>query len=128
VSGLTPEVAAAVEAVRAHFAGHPVEVTPDGAGGCFMVVEDVEVGDRYEPPITWLGFHISAACPMSDVYPHYVGLLSRVDGHPHGGAIQQVSWRDRPALQVSRRSNRWNPKLDNAANKAEKVIVWLSGQ
>jgi hypothetical protein len=125
VSELTPSVAAAVDAVRDHFAGKPVEVVPDGAGGAVVIVHDVEVGPGYVPSTTWLGFQISAAYPCADIYPHYTGVVARADGQPHREAIQPVTWQNRPALQLSRRSNGWNASLDNAALKAEKVIKWL---
>jgi hypothetical protein len=128
VNDLPAALAAAVDAVREHFDGHPLEVLPDGAGGVYVIVEQVDVGPRYSPTTTWVGFQISAAYPMSDVYPHYVGPLTRVDGRPHGPAIQSFTWRGRPGLQLSRRSNRWNPATDNAALKAEKVITWLAEQ
>ncbi|WP_410580168.1 E2/UBC family protein [Amycolatopsis sp. lyj-108] len=118
-------VAEAVVAVRDHFAGHPVEEIPDGAGGVFLIVGDVEIGSRYTPTTTWLGFQISAAYPHSDVYPHYIGLVHRRDGQPFPDAVQNFEWRGRTALQLSRRSNRWNPAVDNAALKAEKVITWF---
>ncbi len=123
---LTPAVATAVDAVRNHFTGKPVEVTPDGAGGAFVIINDIDLGPGYIPSTTWLGFQISAAYPSADVYPHYTGVLARADGQPHREAIQQVTWQDRPALQLSRRSNRWNPSVDNAVLKAEKVITWLA--
>jgi hypothetical protein len=56
------------------------------------------------------------------------GDLVRVDGQPHGRAIQQVSWQDRPALQISRRSNHRNPAVDSAALKAERIRRWLADQ
>ena len=31
-------------------------------------------------------------------------------------------------MQLSRRSKGWNPAVDNAALKAEKVITWLTAQ
>lgn len=127
-AAVTAAVAAAVTAVETQFTDHSVEVVPDGTGGAIVVIEDVNVGDRYTPSTTWLGFQVSAAYPAADVYPHYVGPVVRRDGQPHGPAIQQVTWRDRPALQLSRRSNGWNPALDNAALKAEKVITWLATQ
>lgn len=122
---LTAAVAAAADAVRANFAGHAVEVTPDGAGGAFVIISDVAVGSQYTPAITWLGFHLNAAYPASDVYPHYTGVLARADGRGLGEAISQTTWQGRPALQLSRRSNRWNPVVDNAANKAERIVKWL---
>jgi len=123
---LTAAVAEAVGAIRANFAGHAVEVNPDGAGGALVIVSDVAVGPRYIPAATWLGFHLNAAYPASDVYPHYVGVLARADGRGLGEAITPTTWQGRPGLQLSRRSNRWNPAVDNAANKAERILKWLA--
>jgi hypothetical protein len=50
VTELLPAVARGVDAVRTHVAGQPVEVVPDGAGGAYVTVHDVEVGARYAPP------------------------------------------------------------------------------
>ena len=126
---LTAAVAEAVDTVRAHFAGLLVEVTPDGAGGALVVIDGVDVGPRYLPSSTWLGFHISSAHPDSDVYPHYVGGdLVRVDGQRHGSAIQQVVWQNRGALQISRRSNHRDLAIDTAVLKAERILRWLAGQ
>lgn len=118
----------AVAAVRDHFADRQVDVVPDGSGGAHVTVHSIDVGPSYRPTTTWLGFHINAAYPMSDVYPHYVGPVARADGQPHGEAVQAVDWRGQPALQLSRRSNRWNPAIDNAALKAEKVVTWFAGR
>lgn len=123
---LTDAVDTAVAAVRAHFAGKPVEVVPDGAGGATVIVDHVDLGDRFTPSTTWLGFHISAAYPHADVYPHYLGRVVRADGQAHGDAVQPADWNGRAALQLSRRSNGWNPAIDNAALKAEKVIKWFT--
>lgn len=123
---LTPAVASAVDAVQAHFSGKTVEATPDGVGGAFVVISDVQVGARYSPSTTWMGFQISAAYPDADIYPMFVGVLTRADGQPHGQAIQQVTWQGRPALQLSRRSTGWRKAVDNAALKAEKVVTWLT--
>lgn len=123
---LLPAVDEAIAAVRGHFAGHPVEVATDGGGGAFVIVDNVEIGDRYHPPVTWLGFHVNAAYPQSDVYPHYTGRVERTDGQNLGEGVAPVDWQGRPALQLSRQSKRWNPAIDNAALKAEKVITWFA--
>lgn len=128
VTGLVTSVAESVTAVQEHFAGSAVQVIPDGSGGAFMIVDTVAIGARYLPEVTWLGFHLNAAYPSSDVYPHYVGRVARVDGQQHGEGIQPVDWQNRPALQLSRRSNRWNPAFDNAVLKAEKVITWFASR
>jgi hypothetical protein len=126
VSGdLTPAVQGAVDSLRGHFGQEP-EVTPDGSGGAHVVVPIVSVGGRYEPADTWLGFHVSAAYPHSDVYPHYIGRVERCDQQPHCSAVQSVEWQGRQALQLSRRSNGWNSATDTAALKAEKVRAWFT--
>jgi hypothetical protein len=104
VSELTPVVAEAVAAV---------------------IIDDVDFGDHYEPGTTWLGFLIDAAFPQSDIYPYYSGQVSRVDGRSHGEGVQEINWRGRPALQLSRRSNRRNG-FDNAVLKTERVVRWFA--
>lgn len=122
---LSPALDRALERIRAQFPGLPIEVHHDAGGGVFVVIDGVPLGPPYTEERTWLGFHLSAAYPSSDVYPHYVGPVTRSDGRPHGDGIQHVTWRERPALQLSRRSNRWNPAIDNAALKATKVLAWF---
>jgi hypothetical protein len=39
-----------------------------------------------------------------------------------------TQWRDRPALQLSRRSNRWSAATDTAVLKAVKVLTWLASR
>jgi hypothetical protein len=118
----------AVAAIRDQFAEHPVNTVSDGAGGVVVTVDDVNIGSNYTPNATWLGFHINPAYPHSDVYPHYLGRVTRLDNRAHGPAVQQVDWQGRPALQLSRRSTRWNPTTDTAALKAEKVLTWFRAQ
>lgn len=125
MTAATPEVAAALDAVRDQFPAATVESVPDGAGGVMVIIDPVDFGPTYQPSSTWLGFQINAAYPHADVYPHFVGVVARIDGQPHGEAIHSVTWRERPALQLSRRSNRWDSSRDSAAHKAEKVITWM---
>ncbi|MFI1419327.1 hypothetical protein ACH4VX_15255 [Streptomyces sp. NPDC020731] len=128
MNAIASVITEAVEAVRVQFADHRVDVAPDGAGGVFITIQDVSVGHAYVPQTTWLGFHISAAYPDADVYPHYVGLLTRVDGQRHGPAIQAPGWRGQPALQISRRSNHRDAAVDSAALKAGRIRRWLADQ
>ncbi|WP_199484970.1 hypothetical protein [Actinomadura craniellae] len=122
---INPKVIEAIDAVRAHFTGKPVEVVPDGAGGAHVIIKEIEVGPVYTPNSTWLGFQINSAHPHSDVYPHYVGRLTRTDGAPLGEAISECEYQAHPALQLSRRSNRRDPAIDTPANKAERILRWL---
>ncbi len=118
----------AVAAVRDQFAGHPVNTVSDGGGGVFVTIDEIDLGPGYTPNVSWLGFHINPAYPHSDVYPHFIGRVTRLDNQAHGVAVQQVDWQGRPALQLSRRSAQWNPATDTAALKAEKVITWFRAQ
>lgn len=126
----TPAVLEAVEEVRAQFAPLPVQTDPDGSGGAFVVVEGIDPGSAYVQEHSWLGFHVGPLCPDADVYPLYVGELTRVDGAAHVPPITVVDggWRDRPALQLSRRTNNRDPLVDTPALKAQGVLAWLASQ
>ena len=128
LEGVSPAAAVGVAGVRDQFLGHTVTVTADDNGGVFVVVDDVPAGSPYREATTWLGFHINAAYPDSDVYPHFVGPLTRKDEQAHAEGFSATHWRDRPALQLSRRSNRWSAATDTAALKAVKVLTWLASR
>ena len=128
LEGVSPAAAVGVAGVRDQFLGHTVTVSADDNGGVFVVVDDVPAGSPYREATTWLGFHINAAYPDSDVYPHFVGPLTRMDEQAHGEGFSATQWRDRPALQLSRRSNRWSAATDTAALKAVKVLTWLASR
>lgn len=128
LEGVSPAVAAGVAGVRDQFPGHTVTVTADESGGVFVVVDDVPAGPPYTEDTTWLGFQINAAYPDSDVYPHFVGPLTRKDEQAHGEGFSATEWRNRPALQLSRRSNHWSAATDTAALKAVKILTWLASR
>ena len=124
----TPAVQAAVEELRRAFCDRVVDVMADGEGGVFVVIRDVEVGDVYTQTSTWLGFHVSYLHPAADVYPHYIRPdLTRRVGRPLGPCFSVTTWgfENTPALQVSRRFTRWDPRRDTPALKALKVLAWL---
>lgn len=124
---MKPEVATAIEEIRATFADHPVLVREDGEGGAFVIVEGVDPGPRYVQRETWIGFRITFQYPYADVYPHYVrGDLVRVDNKSLGeGTGPNHNFEGRAAVQVSRRSNHLNPATDTAVRKLMKVLEWL---
>ena len=128
LEGVLAAVLDGVAGVREQFPGHTVEVTADGSGGVIVIIEDVPTGGPYVEETTWLGFQISSAYPMADVYPHFVGRLTRADEGAHGEGLSPCQWQGRPALQVSRRSNRWDATVDTAALKAMKVLSWLGSR
>jgi hypothetical protein len=128
---MTPEVEAAIEEIKQTFVGHTVHVEPEAQGGAIVVVDDLAIGERYRPSISWFGFTIPFQYPRADVYPHFVTPdLQRVDGRGLGqGFSGPTSWNNnKSAIQISRRSNRWDPSLDTAAGKLLKVLEWVRNQ
>ncbi len=129
VGGLTPEVRQAIDEIAAAFPDATVSTEADGEGGAYVFVRDVALAPIYRQQETWVGFHITYTYPSADVYPHYVREdLCRVDGASLGDGMSPASFRDRPAIQLSRRSNRLNPATDTALLKLQKVIRWLNNR
>lgn len=139
---MTPEVTSAIEEIQAQFPGHTIHVGADRNGGACVVVEDLPV-IGFEQPTTWVGFHVTEACPYADTYPHFVRPdLKRVGaaalgeamttGHvfPHPGVVvDSVSLPSRQAIQVSRRSNRRDlAGLETPLLKLMKVMKWINRQ
>jgi Prokaryotic E2 family E len=123
------EVQQAIEEVREFFPGCGLDIDEDGQGGAFVVVGNVDVSSKYKPTSTWCGFQITFQYPRADVYPHFIdGAIVRADGKPHGQGISTTTWRNRCALQLSRKSNRWDSTVDTAATKLAKVLEWLRSQ
>lgn len=137
---MTPEVAEAIDEIKHHFSGHAVLVGPDKDGGAVVIIEDVNLGAPYAQPDTWVGFHITHACPYSDVYPHFVrGDLARADGKdlgdaitanrqfPQAGVVVGNTLKARSAIQISRRANKrdTNSDLETPLLKTLKVLRWL---
>ncbi len=127
MSTIQPQVEKAIEQVRASFPGCDVEVDVDGAGGAHVVVRGIPLGAPYVQDRIWVGFTITFQYPYADVYPHFTCAdLARLDGRPLGEGIgTAATFREVPAVQLSRRSNKLNPATDTAALKLLKVIQWL---
>lgn len=117
----------AIEEIRSAFPRNSVDAQDDSKEGAWVIIEDVPVGDIYTPSTTWVGFRITFQYPYADVYPHFVRSdLTRVDRRPVGdGFSAGQTFLGRPALQISRKSNRLNPKTDTALLKLMKVLQWL---
>jgi hypothetical protein len=124
---LTSEVSRAIEEVADEFPGCPLVVREDGSGGAYLLVEGVPLSGPWVQTDTWVGFQVSFQYPYSDVYPHFVRRdLARRDGGPLGEALSPVpSFEGRPAVQISRRSNRREASIETAAMKLHKVLEWL---
>ncbi len=129
MAGLTPEVEEAVAELRAAFSQNEVEVEPDNAGGAYVLVRDLPLGDQYRPARSWIGFQITFQYPHADVYPHFTDpTLARTDNQALGQGFARTKWHGRDVTQISRRSNQWNPAEDTAAIKLAKVLQWIVNQ
>ncbi|MGH6710655.1 MAG: hypothetical protein ACREEK_16975, partial [Bradyrhizobium sp.] len=119
---MTPDVQDAIDEIKEHFRGLNVLVGPDKDGGACVIIEDAALGGPYAEQTSWIGFHITHACPYADVYPHFVRHdLSRTDknafgeaittGHhfPQPGVVVGDTLPPRQAIQISRRANKREP-------------------
>jgi len=127
---VTPEIEKAIGEIQQALAEQRVEAEGEPQGGAYVVAYDVSIGAAYTPSVTWFGFLISFEYPHADVYPHFIDpQVTRVDGRSLGSGFSgPTDWRNRPAIQVSRRSNRWDPAVDTAVAKLLKVIKWVKEQ
>ena len=125
--GWSDTVQAAIAEIEACFAPSPLIVEPDGQGGARVIIEQAELDAPYAQPITWIGAHLPAQLPYSDVYPLFVrGDLQRGDGSSLVAPITPGhTFMNRPAVQVSRRSNRVDLNTQSAAMKFQKVLHWM---
>lgn len=123
---MTPEVQQAISELRETWPASEITVKPDPQGGALVIVETVALFPPYSQESTWVGFLLSFQYPYADVYPHFVrGDLSRSDGKTLGEAMTATTFDGRPAIQISRRSNRHEPAFQTAAIKLHKILEWL---
>ena len=122
-------VAEAIREIRCTFDQCAVDMEPDGSGGAVVVVSGIPMGCPYAQAEVWVGFQITFQYPHADVYPHFTNAdLARLDNGSLGGGFGTATFRDQPAIQISRRSNKLNPEMDTAALKLLKVINWMKEQ
>ena len=121
------EVANGIDELRRQFAGATLTVREDNQGGAYVIMEPFDLGPKFNPPITWMGFHIPAQYPYADIYPVFVGdnvaLANRAPfvvpitrGHRFEG---------RSAIQVSRRNGAIQGGLQRAVAKILKVTDYM---
>jgi hypothetical protein len=124
---MVPAVARAIAEMHVSFPNSQVIVREDGEGGAYVTVVVVPLGPPYTQKSTWVGFRIVHQYPYADTYPHFVrGDLARVDGRSLGDGTSSSTWEGKPAIQISRRSNRLDATVQTAAIKLQKVLAWLS--
>jgi hypothetical protein len=133
------DVREAVEELEAGAPGEGVSVLEDGEGGAHVVVEGVPIGPAFAPSKAWIGFHITHAYPDADVYPHMIDAQIRYMGKGEAPAIFpegnlpaamsrgdfKASGFERPAIQISRASNRRDAENDSALQKLLRIIEFL---
>lgn len=121
------EVSTAIEELKRQFASSSFTVRDDGQGGAYMVMEPVELGSKFRPQSTWVGFQIPAQYPYADIYPVFIGSdVSRADGAALQSPVTPgYNFEGRPALQVSRRSAAAQAGSQKATAKILKVLDFL---
>jgi hypothetical protein len=125
---MTSEVQEAVKEISEAYPDCRLDAADDGQGGAVVTVEDIPLeGSLYTQTHTWVGFHITHTYPYADVYPHFVRHdLSRRDGKPLGEGTSIGVFRNAPAVQISRRTNKLDPTSHTALLKLSKVLRWLT--
>jgi hypothetical protein len=121
------EVAAGIEELRRQFATASIIVREDGQGGAFVVMEPMELGSKYRPTTTWLGFHIPAQYPYADIYPVFIGAeVARADGAPFVAPITPGHhFEGKAAIQVSRRNSAATNGAQRAPVRILKILDYL---
>jgi len=121
---LAPAVAGALTELRVDFGAITVE--PDGRGGAYVTVLELDAGPRWRPMQLELALHLPFNYPFSAVYPFYTtDELERAEGGMRPPALQTVEWRGRRVTQVSLRANRWRPEHDTASGAVAQVRHWF---
>ncbi len=121
------EVANAIEELKQTFPYSKITCREDGNGGAEVVVEEVHIGDQFQPSSTWLGGHIPALYPYADIYPLFMSDdISRVDHTTFEAPITRGAiFFDRPAIQISRKNNQTQLYPQTASIKMLKVLDFL---
>lgn len=126
---MKPDIENAIAELKATFPHHQVEVTPDDRGGASVIVHGLSIGQQYIPSTSWVGFTLAGQYPHADVYPHFMDEGVRfANGEGWKAGLSAGKWAGHNAIQISRRSKRWNPAVDTAATKLVKVLEWLRTQ
>lgn len=125
-------VQAALSELKRVYGDDQVLAFPDGQGGAWAELIEVELGNPYLQPSTFLVFLLPFNLPGADIYPMFVRSdLSRCDGAALGEGMQQttLSWpgepQQRPVVQISRRTKGGAFAAQTAVQKVEKVLEWL---
>jgi hypothetical protein len=121
------EVSTAIEELKRQFDNSSLRTREDGQGGAFVVMEPVELGQKYRPAVTWIGFQIPAQYPYADIYPVFIGGdVVRADGVAFVPPVTAGHhFEGRGAIQISRRSGAAQSGSQKATAKILKVLDFL---
>lgn len=129
---LKSAVEGALAGLRTAYGEDHVLVIPDGQGGAWTEVREIELGCAYVQATTFAVFLLPFNLPGADIYPIFVrDDLARRDGAPLGDGLQltTLSWpgqpAQRPVIQISRRTRGGAFTSQTAVQKVEKVLEWL---
>jgi hypothetical protein len=129
---LKDDVKVAIDEIRNAHPDNTVSVEEDGDGGAFVEVDNLVLGQQYDPEKSFVRFRITFQYPFADVYPHFVvAELKRKDSKPLGESFHSNNEGWQPptgttkTTMVSRRSERRDPTTETAAIKLEKVLAWI---
>jgi hypothetical protein len=126
VETLNPGVANGLAELEEAFPGR-VASEPDGSGGAYVTITEIELGESWTVPAADLSFQLLYNYPAAAVYPYYLPAEAvPVAGMPP--ALQRVSWRGREVNQLSLRNSRWTPTHDNAVGCVVQTGDWLRRQ
>ncbi|MGZ3236971.1 MAG: hypothetical protein ACXU8A_06295 [Burkholderiaceae bacterium] len=118
---MKPGVVKGIEELKEQFKESIFTIREDENGGAYVCIESVQLGERYQPASTWMGFHMTAQYPYADIYPVFVGEeIGRVDGRAFEAPVTRGhTFESRPAIQISRRCT----TADNGSQKATAKIL-----
>jgi hypothetical protein len=121
------DVADAIEALKRAFPDADVTVEDDRQGGARVIVERVELCEKFIPRHTWMGGHLTAHYPHSDIYPVFIAAdVRRADGRLFEVPVTyNANFMGRPALQVSRMNNQLHAARQTAVAKFIKILHFL---
>ncbi|CAE6765944.1 hypothetical protein R69927_05644 [Paraburkholderia domus] len=117
----------ALSELRRQFDRHTITVTPDGVGGAYFFIENMDIGPAFTPSTSWLGGHITSAFPFADIYPMYIdGALKRASGQAFAAPVVPINvWQGRSAIQVSRINRNAGNEAQSASFKVARVVDFL---
>lgn len=121
------EVSTAIEELKRQFCTSALTVREDGHGGAYVVMDPVQLGEKFRPTATWVGFQIPAQYPYADIYPVFIGGdVQRANGVAFQAPVTPGhSFEGRGALQISRRSAAAQSGSQKAVAKILKVLDFL---